>query len=191
MSSFLGRSELDISNRALRLVRAKHIASFDEGSFTSVICRETYPAVRDEVLASYPWNCAMYRESLARLAQNPAFGFKYQYQLPSTCLRVWRVLHDPVWVREGNRLLTDYEGLLFIRFIACLSAELIDTWVAKVIATKMAVEIAPALTENVSLTERLAQLYEFEFKAAKRIDAQEGTPEVQEEDGSWVDSRRG
>lgn len=184
------RSDIDICNRALRLVRAKVIQSFTDGQLGGV-CGEIFPEIRDEVLASYPWNCAMRRESLAQLADAPSFGFSRQYMLPVHCLRVWRVDGDPAWTREGQMLLTDHRGPLFIRYIARIDSGRIDTWVAKVIATKMATELAPSITENVALTERLIAMFSEEFKLAKRLDAAEGTPDVPVENGSWLDSRRG
>lgn len=186
----MSRSEIDVCNRALRLVRARAISSFSDGHLAG-LCEAVYPEVRDEILSAYPWNCAMARASLPQLADPPAFGFKRQFQLPSDCLRVWRVVGDPKWTREGQRLLTDAAPPIYIRYITQVAANRMDVWVAKTIATKMAAEMAPSITENVSLTERLLQLFEIEFKAAKRLDAQEGTPDVEEDEGSWAQARRG
>lgn len=195
MSRFFAPAQLSvddmrIANRALRLVRTPAITSFSDNTKVSNLCLTVYPDVRDDVLSCYPWNCTIMRASLPQLMETPAYGFSAQYAIPADCLRVWQVEGDPVWKREGRRLLTDAAQPIYILYIALVTGEFIDAWVAKVIAARMAAEISPVVTDNASLTDALMKMAEVEFSRAKRMDAQEGTPDEVVEQGDWLDSRR-
>ncbi len=46
-----------------------------------------YPAARSALLAEHTWDFAAQRAKLARMAQVPAFGYAYYYQMPTDYLR--------------------------------------------------------------------------------------------------------
>ena len=81
-------SVVEIANAALLRIGAGLILDLDEDAKAARLCRQLYGPVRDAVLRAHPWNCALCRCDLARLATAPVFGFAHQYQLPSDCLRV-------------------------------------------------------------------------------------------------------
>ena len=83
-------SVVDLCNRALDLLGAANITSLTENSKEARLCNGNFDDVRDAVLRSHPWNIAITRRALARDTDTPAFGFSFQYSLPTDpfCLRV-------------------------------------------------------------------------------------------------------
>ncbi len=86
MASIVG-----ICNSALIKLGASTILSLTEGSKNANLCNEQYEKLRDDLLRAHPWNFAAARQKLARLADAPAFGFAYAYQLPAAFLRAIEV----------------------------------------------------------------------------------------------------
>ena len=81
-------SETDIANSALAEIGARRITSLSDDSDSVRVCKEQFNNIRDSLLESHPWNFAIKRLQLGKLATSPEFGFDNQFQLPSDCLRV-------------------------------------------------------------------------------------------------------
>ena len=81
-------TEVDICNIALTNLGEPKVVSLTENSERARLCNLRYPDVRDAVLRSHPWNCAMKRAQLTRTTSTPAFGYLYEYSLPADLLRV-------------------------------------------------------------------------------------------------------
>ena len=81
-------SVVQICNSALNQLGASSITALTENSKNARICNERYETIRDAVFRSHPWNCLVTRVQLAQDTETPAWGFSYQYTLPSNCLRV-------------------------------------------------------------------------------------------------------
>ena len=114
----MARSKVDICNNALRRLGQNTIVSLSEDSPQARLCNQIYDSVRDSLLAEHPWNFAMERASLAQLSSTPDFGFDYEYQLPSDCLRVWATDIEPeqvwVWQIEGGKLRTNADSVYIL-----------------------------------------------------------------------------
>ena len=83
-------SVVDLCNRALDLLGAANITALTENSKEARLCNGNFDDVRDAVLRSHPWNAAITRKALPSDSDTPAFGFSFQYSLPTDpfCLRV-------------------------------------------------------------------------------------------------------
>ena len=101
----------------------------------AVKCNAVYESEVEALLREYDWTFARGRVALSASAVPPAFGWGYQFQLPSDCAAV-RFVNDNrfAWTKEGNMILTDMEavnliytkyvtetGLFDALFIDCLS----------------------------------------------------------------------
>ena len=119
----------------------------------------------------------------------PEFEYDHAYSLPSDCLRIIRMEDDAaVFVKEEERLFTD-EDSAKIQYIA----QITDTTkyspaFIKAFAARLAAEIAFPLTNSVSLSEKMVQLYMNKLSIAKAVDGQEGSAQKME-DLSWEDAR--
>ena len=174
-------SEVAICNLALQdLGRGLMITALDENSQAARACRLRYPFARDACLRAYDWNFAAARASLPALAEAPAFGFAYAYQLPPDCLFVREVEGDDAcaWTVERGRLLTDLGAPLNVTYTrAETNPASFDALFADTLAARIAADVAVSLTESTGKAQALWQVYQSKLAEARRRDAQEGACE--------------
>lgn len=180
-------SLVEIYNMALAELGAEAILSTDEGSTNADLCNRFYPIVRDSVLRSHPWNCAIYRQDLSRLVAAPIFEYTYQYQLPSDpyCLRVLGIedeSEDTNYKIEGRYLLTD-EDAVAIKYIGRVTdPNQFDSLLTEAIGLRLASRLALPVTGNRALAEMMEVLYRASLQEARTVDGMEGTIEKGEDD---------
>ena len=198
-------STVDIANYALNIIGATNIAAFDENSKVGRLINQRYDGVRDSVFRAHPWNCLIRRVELAQDVATPAFGYAYQYTLPTDpyCLRVLEfsngTLHYPydnmvsntggaAFVIEGRKLLTD-EGTARIKYIGRVTdPNEYDVLLTECVAAKLAAEIAYAVTGSNTVVELSATLYAEKLREARFVDATEGAT-VRLEASDFIESR--
>lgn len=173
----MAATSTDIANLALAKLRTPRITALTDGSEMAIRVTDVYALVRDIVLRSHPWNFAIKRSALSKLASTPAFEFNNEFQLPSDCLRVLYMFDSDSEFRiEGRKLLTD-DTTVDLVYVAQITAEgQFDPMFVEVFALRLAVELAYALDGKVTLVEHLMNQYTSAFRAAKAADGKEGTP---------------
>lgn len=187
-----GMMDVDVCNQALARLGAERILGLEDGSKGARFCRLFYEQTRDEVLRSHPWNFAMKRESLTRLATDPAFGWRHQYQLPADFLRLVQLngYAESEAARnseiEGGTLLCD-EDVAQVRYVRRLEdAGQFDPLFAEAVAVKLASKLAQPLTGSRTLGAEILQEYEgITAPLARRVDAQEDRSRRKQ---PWVES---
>ena len=176
---------------ALTKLGTNRITSLLDESENAILCDIFYEPTRDEVLRSHPWSCAKHRQSLAMLAENPAFGYKYQHQLPTNpyCLRVIEMNPKGKYVIEGDRLLTDLEECA-IKYIKRIEDPTqFDSLLVKAIATRLAAELSVKIKESVIAKDELIREYDWILKKAEAVDSLE-SQSLEEEKTLWTDAGR-
>ncbi len=194
----MSRSETDIANLAIMSLGIKEPITniVTDDSNEARYCRRFYAPMRDAVLRSHPWNCAIHRTTLTALSATPDSDWDYQFQLPANphCLRVLRVgeiLDQPIeWVVEGRRLLCN-EGtsikLVFIKRITDTNE--FDALLVDAIALKMAIKICMPLAKDQKIKDSLIKELEMvSLPEARTIDGQEGSTQQYVVD-DWERSR--
>ena len=115
-------TETTICNGALGFLSDGPITSLQDASEQARLCNEHYPVARRLALQLHDWKFATRRALLNRLSVAPAFGYLYQYALPTGYLSTYETHPvDLVYVMESNPdtgaevMLTDYEtpGLVY------------------------------------------------------------------------------
>ena len=184
-------SVVDICNEAMDLLGAATIASLTENSKEARLCNRRYETVRDAVLRAHPWNAAIRRADLARDSSAPAFGFKYQYTLPTDpyCLRVLSFWNSNVdneltpydsqvmFKIEGRKILSNEDACKIIYVARVTDTEQYDALLSSTIAHKLASETAYAITGSNSIAQQMFSLYEARIREARAMDAMEGQPD--------------
>jgi len=101
-----------LSNEALALAGERMIMSLDDASNEARLCKRFIHGVVTEVLRDGVWHFARKRVVLAPLAEAPAFGWTWQYQLPGDFIRLVELngalvgeADCPLFTTEGRRLL--------------------------------------------------------------------------------------
>ena len=184
-----------INNQALAKLGANSITSIDDDTTGNAIkCRAIYENVRDSLLRTYIWNCAIERAELALLSSTPEFGYSYQYTLPAApyCLRVLEMDGDYEFKVEGRKLLTDQDSCK-IRYIKRVTNPThLDSLFVKVMVCELASQLAVSITQSKTLKEKLDVELKAALLEAKMADAMEGLEDEQDEatDDLWVEAGR-
>jgi len=184
---------------------ASNISALSENSKAARIVNQRYEAVRDAVFRAHPWNCLIQRVQLAQDATTPAFGYTYQYTLPTNpyCLRVLEFSNGtlsypqdnmtsntggPVYVIEGRKLLTD-EGTARIKYVGRVTdPQQYDASLVEALAARLSAEICYAITGSTSMVQIQTQLYEAKINEARFNDATEGATQRLEA-SDFIESR--
>ena len=184
-------SVVDICNESLDLLGAATIIALTDNSKEARLCNRNFDLVRDAVLRAHPWNIAVTRKELAQDASAPAFGFTYQYTLPTDpyCLRVLSFWDSNVdnelaaydsnvmYKIEGRKILSN-EGTCNIIYIGRVTdTEQYDSLLSSTIAHRLAAKLAYNITGSGTVAQTMQALYEERLREAKSIDAMEGYPE--------------
>lgn len=173
-------SEVQICSNALLLIGSRTISSFTEEGDPPLIASNLWPTVRDAVLRSHPWNCAMKRVALAADATKPAFDWAFRYQLPGDFLRAWTLGRDdesPQWEIENGFILTD-ASICYLRYIQLLSdVTKYDALLTLAMTSGMAAVMAYPITKSQSQQDAMVKLHQFHLKQARTVDGMEGTGE--------------
>jgi hypothetical protein len=177
----------EICNEALGELGASLIQGFTDGTSVSTLCGTFYPQARDATLELHVWDFAQRRVLLAASAEAPAFGWAYQFPLPTDpyCLKVhetdrgswvpWDVELDS----QGRRVLLSDQSSVGILYTARI--EDLNLWsplalqvLVKVLAAKLA---KPITGQNSTAEMKLKEAYTL-LPQAKASDGQQGTPRV-------------
>lgn len=172
-------SETEICSNALREIGDDPITSLVEDSERARLCNAFYAPTRDMVLRAYPWNFAIARQQLSRVSTSPAFGFSYQYQLPTSpyCLRVLSLYEDLPWKVEGRKLLTDSSTAKIVYISRVSDPAQFDQMFADALTARLAARLAYPVTGSAQVARDLYTIYMDRLRDARSMDAQEGTPE--------------
>lgn len=196
-------SQVDIANRALTKLGEARIMSLSDDVEAARAVSSLWDIVRDNELRARTWNFSVKRTSLAALNSTPSFGFEYEFQLPSDCLRVlmigeyypgpsltdYRNSPEAEWQIEGRKILTDYAAPLYIRYVASITdTGSWDAMFVEAFASKLAVELAERLTQSSTKRDFAWREYETALRMAVRADAIENPPEPLADD-AWILSR--
>jgi hypothetical protein len=178
----MSASVISICSNALLRVGADPINAFTDGNGANEIargrlCENLWPSIRDSLLRSHPWNCAVKREKLAPLSAVPAFNYTKQFQLPADWLRTLDINDVPTndydFRMEGGKILVNTD-VLNLRYI--FRNEEPSSWDALLIECaelQMAAAIAYPLTKSMSLKQELRAEAARLLKQARAVDGQE------------------
>ena len=170
-------SNVSIANLALTVLGADRITSLADNNENARRITAIYDACLEDVLRAHPWNFAIVRQQLALLASTPAFGYDYEFQIPGDCLRVIEVNDGSSLITdfkvEGRKILCDYDSIS-IKYIANITdPNQYTSQFIFVFSTRLAAELAYAITNNKATAELITKLYMERLQMAKETDAQE------------------
>lgn len=187
MASFVG-----ICNVALQKLGEPRITSLSQDIKAAREMSVCYEAVRDALLRAYPWSFAIKRVALAADVDVPVGDeFDNQFTLPADCLRVLppndRMLD---WTIEGNKLLTNYDAPLHIRYIGRVEdPNLFDTCFVQLYACDLAVQTCESITQSNTKLQSVKDERRLWLSEARRSGAIEKISSEPPED-DWLAARR-
>ena len=168
-------SIVQICNSALNQLGAASITSLTDNSKNARLCNERYATVRDAVFRSHPWNSLIKRQQLAQDTATPAYGFKFQFTLPSDCLRLLNLdAYNSDHKVEGRKILCN-ESAIKISYVSQVTdPNEMDVLLRETISAGLAADIAYAITANLQVGKLMQEKYEYKLSLAKHTDASEG-----------------
>lgn len=188
-------SQTQICNLAMMRLGEPSIMSIDDESKRAIALKYCWELVRDMVLQDHPWNFAIRRGTLARLSEDPAFGYSYAYQLPSNCLRVLGMVGEDEnldltldYKIEGQQLFTNEVAVKLKYILRITDTGLFTPRFCSALASRLAQEVSYHLVKSPALRKQMMTEYQQELSAAKAIDAQEDRPEVYQTN-PWIEAR--
>ena len=168
-------TEVSICSNALRRLGDDPITSLTDDTERARLCNSFYPDARDAVLRLHTWNFAVTRASLAQLAAAPAYGFAYQYSLPSDCLRVLQIKdYNLDYKIEGRKLLINEDTVFLIYLAQITDVNELDVLLRETISAGLASDISYAITANLQVTKLMTEKYGLKLSEARHTDASEG-----------------
>ena len=168
-------SVIQICNSALNQLGASSITALTENSKNARLCNERYETIRDAVFRSHPWNCLVKRIQLAQDTDTPAWGFSYQYTLPSDCLRVLQIKdYNLDYKIEGRKLLINEDTVFLIYLAQITDVNELDVLLRETISAGLASDISYAITSNLQVTKLMTEKYGLKLSEARHTDASEG-----------------
>ena len=175
-------TEVSICSNALRRLGDDPITSLTDDTERARLCNAFYTDARDAVLRSHPFNFSITRTTLAQLSDTPAYGYDYQYALPTDpyCLRVLEMEFKDYEFKIENvathgRVLLTNEGTAKILYIARITdTNLFDAMFVDVLTAKLAVDLAYPVTNSMAVQKQMQDLFQKKLSEARSIDGQEG-----------------
>lgn len=185
-------TQVGICNLALIRGGQIKIASMEEDSKAADLLRDIWDLVIDEMLRDHTWGFAIRREQVAAEASAPAWGFAYEYILPTDCLRVLSIDDDPeiIYRVEEWSIFTDEDSPINLKYIGRVEdPEQFDAKFVNAAGWRLLQEIAFPLTASLKLVQLASQAYMMALSEAKTVDSQEDG--AQDAGCSvWTDARR-
>lgn len=183
-------SQVQICNLALQRVGNRRITSLSDGTEVANACAAAYDLAVEDVLSTCSWTTATFRAVLAQTTATPAFGYDYQYQLPTDpkFLRIIEVYstnpaNSVKYAIEGDKLLSD-DSAVSIRYVGMVtSPDSFGPFVTKAVIAKLAIEIAYTSSATLGLMDRLKQDYRDILEECMSLDATQGSADVITVDG--------
>jgi hypothetical protein len=173
-------SPVSICSNALLRLGADPISSFEDGTKHAGLCANLWPTVRDALLRSHSWNCAVRRVQLAPMSKTPEFDFQNQFQLPGDWIKTLQVGRKGRYIdyqMEGRRILANVS---LLPLVYVWRNEVPSSWDDAMVITaelKMAAALAYPVTASTSLMESLDQKAEIAARDARSDDGQDTPPE--------------
>jgi len=176
-------SDVALCARALVMIGAAPISSFEEDTAEAEIARLLYPTIRDGMLAGYPWRFAARGVWLARLAsedgeRDPRDGSNL-FALPRDFIRLLSLENDGGKIKQfelrDQAVLCDGQSA-WLSYVGRLAEGSFPPWFDLALIARLAAEFCLPLTESSARAEYLFKRSEDQFRETRLADAQQSTP---------------
>ena len=162
-------AKIEIISNAMILIGANPISDLSEGT-EGLVASSLYENSYTGLLASHSWRFATKKAQLARLTAAPLNEFKYQFQLPSDLIVVFKVQDGTDYEIYGDKLYSDQEEV-YIDYRYRVSETILPDYYALTLQFLLAAQFAIPITDNSQRAQVYQGLYEDQLKRAKNIDS--------------------
>ncbi len=177
-------SDIALCARALVMIGAAPIVSFEDDTAEAEVAGMLYPAIRDGMLAGYPWRFAARGAWLARRTgsgegEDLTASGEGMFVLPGDFIRLLSLETEGGAVPEFELV----QGAVrcaadraYLRYVGRMAEGAFPAFFDLALITRLAAEFCVPLTESTSRAEYLFKRAEDQFRSARLADAQQSTP---------------
>ena len=194
LTSTTADTPLDICSRALILIGAEPISSFDDGTTEALVCVNLYEDVAQSALCNTRWRFSTNQATLNQLTDAPTGRYDLAYQLPSNLLMLhaitvndnlvdYQVYGDKVYADSSttDTVISDYT------FRA--DEQNWPSYFILAVEFSLSVILATSIARDASLASLMTQRSDAAMAKARSLDSQQQTTRKLET-SRFITSRR-
>lgn len=178
-------TSIDICSKALLLVGANAIQSFDDGSRESSVCSSIYETIKDTLLTNRLWAFSLLQLDLARLNEEPLRDWKYVYALPTNILRIKKVSNSKDFEIMNGKLYSNMPSVS-VDCQKTVDANEMPPYFQTALISELAAKLAVSLLGDNSKYGLFAQMAQRDLINARLADSQNRPNQKFGEDSYWI-----
>ena len=176
-------TKVDICARALIMIGAQPISSFDDGSTEALVASNIYENITQSILCRHRWRFATEQQQLSLLVSTPTGRYEYAYQLPTSPdllqLNTITVADVPIeYSRYGDKVFVngyDYQSDLIADYIFRQDESEFPAYFKLGLEYTLASIFAGSVARDAAMIKQFSDLAERQILIAKNTDSQEVT----------------
>ena len=169
---------LDISSRALILIGAEPISSFDDGTTEALVCVNLYEDIVQSALVNTRWRFATNQKVLNQLSDAPTGRYDLAYQLPSDLIMLHAITVSDNLVDYqlyGNKVYADTASTVIADYTFRASEEDFPSYFTIAVEFSLAVILATSIARDSALASLMTQRADAAMAKARSTDSQQQT----------------
>jgi len=176
-------TKVDICARALIMIGAQPISSFDDGSTEALVASNIYENITQSILCRHRWRFATEQQQLSLLTATPTGRYEYAYQLPTSPdllqLNTITVADVPIeYARYGDKVFVngyDSQSALIADYIFRQDESEFPAYFKDALELKLASRFAGSVARDAAMIKQFSDEAERQMLIAKNTDSQEVT----------------
>ena len=176
-------TKVDICARALIMIGAQPISSFDDGSTEALVASNIYENITQSILCRHRWRFSTEQQQLSLLAAAPTGRYEYAYQLPTSPdllqLNTITVADVPIeYARYGDKIFVngyDSQSALIADYIFRQDESEFPAYFKLGLEYTLASIFAGSVARDAAMIQQFSNLAERQILIAKNTDSQEVT----------------
>jgi hypothetical protein len=173
-------SPVDVSSRALILIGAEPITSFDDGNNEALVASNMYEDVARASLVNTRWRFATNQAVLNKLSDAPTGRYDSAYQIPSDSLMVHSVTvndYPILYQSYGNKIFCDADSSdeLILDYTFRVDEEFWPSYFVLAVEYALASVFAVALARDATLSQLMEEKGLMAMAKARGLDSQQQT----------------
>jgi len=176
-------TKVDICARALIMIGAQPISSFDDGSTEALVASNIYENITQSILCRHRWRFSTEQQQLSLLAAAPTGRYEYAYQLPTSPdllqLNTITVADVPIeYARYGDKVFVngyDSQSALIADYIFRQDESEFPAYFKLGLEYTLASIFAGSVARDAAMIQQFSTLAERQILIAKNTDSQEVT----------------
>lgn len=181
----MAQTAIDICSKALLLVGAEAIQSFEDETKESKVCSTIYETVRDTLLTNRLWTFSLETQELAQLNETSLKDWKYVYALPKDVLRIKKLNGSKNFELMNGKL---YSNMPIVK-IDCQKAVDVDEmppYFQTALISELASKLSMALMGDSNKYTVFANMAQRDLVNARLADSQNRPNISFDEDSFWI-----